>query len=123
MTFADPAGTHGSETTPRDVERELWRLMSRLDGRLAEHERIVVEAAEAEAEYRVEFAKALLRAEGATVAEREARATLATERLLRDRKVKEAVAAASLEAQRSLREQLQAVRSVGASVRAAMEMA
>jgi hypothetical protein len=67
--------------------------------------------------YRLAFAKALLDTWGDTVGEREARATLAVEAELRQRKRAEAVADACREAVRSLRDQLSAVQSVNANVR------
>ena len=114
MTAAQPVrGT----VTPVQAERELRRLARKLESRTDDLAGLLREAAEAEVEYRVEHAKALLRAEGGTIAEREAVAMIAVERLLLDRKVKEAVADACRESVRSLRDQIRAVQSVNANVR------
>jgi hypothetical protein len=80
---------------------------------------LLQEAAGADVDYRVAYAKALLASGEKTVADREASATLETDRLglLRDRKVKEAVADAAKESVRSLRDQLSAVQSANANVR------
>jgi hypothetical protein len=59
--------------------------------------------AEAEAAYRVGYAKALLTADHKTVSDREAAATIACEQLLLDRKIAEALADTTKEAGRTLR--------------------
>jgi hypothetical protein len=101
--------------SPEDVEREVRRLARKLEAKTDELAELFHDAAEAEVAYRVEYAKA--------VAEREAAATVYCEKLLWDRKTKEAVADAAREAARSLRDQISAVQSVGAMVRSQMELA
>ena len=119
--FADPP-QRSSSLTPHDAEAEIRRLADRLDQKCVEFEHRAVEAAEAEAAYRLAHAKALLKVRGETVGEREARAVLETEGIYQERRRAEAVADACKESIRSLREQLAAARSVSASVRASMEM-
>jgi hypothetical protein len=109
--------------SPEDVEREVRRLARKLEAKTDELAELFHDAAEAEVAYRVEYAKALLVADAKTVAEREAAATVYCEKLLWDRKTKEAVADAAREAARSLRDQISAVQSVGAMVRSQMELA
>jgi hypothetical protein len=103
--------------TPHQAETELCRLARKLEERTGALADLLQTAAAADVSYRLAFAKALLAAEGATVAEREARATLATEAELRERRTTDAVADACREAVRSLRDQLSAVQSVNANVR------
>jgi hypothetical protein len=103
--------------TPHQVEAELRRLAHKLEERTDALAGLLQAGAEADVAYRLAYAKALLAAEGTTVAEREARATLATQVELTDRKTTEAVADAGREAVRSLRDQLSAVQSVNANVR------
>jgi hypothetical protein len=103
--------------TPVDVEGELDRLATKLETKSDELAQLLQRAAEADVNYRLAHAKALLRAEGDTVSEREATATLAVEAELRERKTTEAVAHACLESVRSLRDQLSAVQSINANTR------
>jgi hypothetical protein len=103
--------------TPAQAEAELRRLARKLEERTDALAGLLETAAAADVAYRVAYAKALLRAEGRTVADREAIATLAVEHQLRDRKTTDAVADACREAVRSLRDQLSAVQSVNANVR------
>jgi hypothetical protein len=109
-----------SVLTPTQCEEELRRLSHKLEERTDAFAGLLMEAAEADVRYRVEYAKALLAAEGSTVAEREARALLAVEEerlLLTARKDTEAIADACREAVRSLRDQLSACQSANANVR------
>ena len=103
--------------TPTEVEAELVRLADRLEHKSDELAGLLEAAAKADVAFRLAHARALLRADGDTVAEREAEATLAVEAELRERKTTEAVADACREAVRSLRDQLSAVQSVNANVR------
>jgi len=103
--------------TPAMAEAELRRLARKLEERTDALAELLTTAAAADVAYKVAFAKALLQATGATVAEREAHATLATQTELTTRKVSEAIADACREAVRSLRDQLSAVQSVNANVR------
>lgn len=100
-----------------DLEAEILRLSGlaeKVTHALAERGR---ECAEAESAYRSAYAHALLDAEGATVGEREAKATLATEEQYLDRKLAEAKVEAAKEAGRNYRAQLDALRAVNANLR------
>ncbi len=108
--------------TPSSVEKEIRRLAHKLESKTDDLAVSFKEAADAEVVYKVEYAKALLLSDLKTVAEREADATVKCERLLTDRKCKEAVADAARESVRSLRDQLNAVQSVGANLRAQMQL-
>src|SRR5262249_18119800 len=103
--------------TPHAAETELRRLSHKLEDRTDALAGYLLTAADADVRYKLAHARALLRAEGETVAEREAVAILAVEDELRERKRSEAVADACREAVRSLRAQLSAVQSVNANVR------
>jgi hypothetical protein len=103
--------------TPAADEAELRRLAHKLEERTDALAGLLRDAAAADVEYRLAYAKQLLAADGDTVAEREARAVFAVAHELRERKATEAVADACREAVRSLRDQLSAVQSVNANVR------
>lgn len=103
--------------TPAKTEEELRRLAKKLEARTDALAGLLQAAAEADVEYRVNFARALLVSRAKTVAEREAEATVTCEDLLWKRKISEAEADACREAVRSLRDQLSAVQSVNANVR------
>jgi hypothetical protein len=105
------------------VEQEVRRLARKLEQQTDELATLFREAAEAEVRYRVEYAKSMYKAPGATFKDREAWATANTAELLLDRKVKEAVAEAAKQSVYSLRDQISAVQSVGAMVRASMGLA
>lgn len=109
--------------TPQRVEEEIRRLSRRLEQKADELPALFQAAAEAEAAYRLTYAKALLTSDKKTVSEREADALVACERLFNDRLVKQAVADATKEAVRATQVQLTAACSVGASLRAEMSLA
>ena len=81
------------------------------------------DAAEADAAYKCAYAKAYLAAEGKTVAEREAHAVLEVADAYLRRRIAEALQLAAQEAGRNYRAQLDALRSIGASVRFAIQNA
>jgi hypothetical protein len=112
-----------AQATPAQIESEIRRLARKLEDRTDELAGLFRGAAEADVAYRLAYAKALLVADGDTVSAREAHATLTTAELLLDRKVAEAVADAGRESVRSMRDQLSAVQSVGAMLRAQMDLA
>lgn len=102
--------------SPPIVEAEILRfvgLLERATQAVAKRGRA---SAEADADYRLAYAKAILDAEG-TVQEREAQATVATQAEYRTRKIAEASLDAARDAGRSMREQLGALRSVNANLR------
>lgn len=103
--------------TPVDVEEQICRCLKDLEQATEEYEKHAKEAAQAEVTYKVEYAKALLRAEEKTVGDREARATIDCESFFYERKGAEAVLAAQKELLSTLRARLDALRSLSASVR------
>lgn len=104
--------------TQAQVEGELARLIEAADTVAHDVAGRAEEAARAEHAYKIAHARALLRAEG-PVAAREAQALLACEAQHLDRKVADARLLAAQETARSIRAQLDALRSVNVSVRAA----
>jgi hypothetical protein len=106
-----------SPVTPAQVEAEIRRIAHRLEDRTDSLGALLEAAAEADADFKVAYAKALLQAEGDTVSEREARATLAVAAELRDRKHTEVIADAARESVRSLRDQLSALQSLNRNAR------
>jgi hypothetical protein len=103
--------------TPAQAEHELRRLARRLEAKCDELPGLLRAAAEADVAYRLAYSKALVAAEGDTVAEREAQATLAVAEELTARKTTEAIADAAKESIRATRDQMHGVMSVNANVR------
>jgi hypothetical protein len=106
-----------SAVTPAQVEAELARLSEKLEEKSDKLATLLESAATADVNYKLGHARQLLRAEGDTVSEREAEAVLACADLLRERRHSEALADAAKESIRSLRTQLDALRSINANVR------
>jgi hypothetical protein len=73
-----------------DREQELDAALDRLFDRSAALEKALKDAAQAESDYRIEYAKEFLKAEG-TIDQRKHTAILAVEKLLRERDRTEAV--------------------------------
>lgn len=102
-----------------DVEAEILRLSALAEKVTTTLARRATESAEKDARYRNAHARAVLRASG-TVAEREAQAAIDTEVEYLDRKLAEAKLDAAKEAGRNYRAQLDALRSINASIRHAI---
>lgn len=103
--------------TPVQTENELQRLSNKLEAKTDLLAGLLHDAAVAEVNYKLSYAKALLTADGKTVADREAQATLDVAEELMKRKTTEAIADACLESVRSIRDQLAAMQSLNANVR------
>ena len=102
------------------VESEILRLSGRLDWQVGEIGKRARAAAGAEVDHKLAFARALLEQEGGTVAEREAKALIACAETYALHKGADAVLLAAQEAGRSLRAQIDALRTLAANQRAAM---
>lgn len=105
--------------TQAAVERELERLIAAADTVAHDIADRAEEAARAEHAYKMGYAKALLRCEG-SVAVREAQALLQVEQAHLERKIADAKLLAAQETARTIRAQLDALRSVNATVRHAV---
>ncbi len=99
-----------------DVEAEIMRLSERCEQVTLSLAKRAVAAAEADAAFKVAYAKAYLLADG-PVAEREAHAAIATQREYRDHRIAEAKFKSASEAGRNARTQLEALRSIAANIR------
>lgn len=106
-----------------DVEAEILRLSNLAERVTTALAKRAKRSAEADAAYRSAHARAVLAADGGTVSEREASAALATEEEYLDRKLAEAELDAAKEAGRNYRAQLDALRSINASIRHAITYA
>lgn len=102
--------------TQAAVESEMERLIGAADSVAHDVAERAEEAARAEHAYKVAHARALLGASG-TVAERDAKALLVCEVEHLARKIADARLLAAQETNRTIRAQLDALRSVNASVR------
>ena len=102
------------------VEREILRLSGLLDHQVGEVAKRASAAAEAEVAYKLGMARATLVAGGKTVAERDAEALLECEDAYAAHKGADAVLLAAQEAGRSLRAQIDALRTLAANQRAAI---
>ena len=111
-----------SQLSDLDIRAEIVRFSSLLDRQVTEVAKRARAAADAEADHKVAFAKAYLAADG-PVAEREAKATVATETTLRAYKSTSAVLMAAQEAGRSYRSQMDSLRSLSAAQRHALTYA
>ena len=103
-----------------DIENEIIRLSAILEDTTDEFAKIAVEAAGAEAHYRVEYAKSFARHRitGESEKTSEANATVECGELLKSRRGLEAQQRGLEERCRSLRSSLDAVRTLSANVRA-----
>lgn len=102
---------------PADVEREIVRLCESAEEVTRDIARLAEEAARAEVRYRTDHARALLRADGRTVAAREATALVTVEQQLLDYRIVQARLTAAQETGRMLRARLDALRSINANLR------
>jgi hypothetical protein len=102
--------------TQTAVEDELRRLIGQAEAVAHDVAARAEDAARAEHAYKVGFARALLRADG-SVAAREAQALLAVEDLHLARKVADARLLAAQETARTIRSNVDALRSLNVSVR------
>jgi hypothetical protein len=103
--------------TPTQTEAELRRLARKLEERTDALAEVLQAAAEADVEYQVNYARAILVSNEKTVSRQEADATVRCEDLLWKRKTTEAVANAAKASVNSLRDQIDAVRSINSNVR------
>lgn len=88
------------------IEEELVRLSSALEDISVEFEGLCRVAAHARCDYDVEWAKALLRADEGTQKIKEAEATLACEKYMRETRIAESIRDAAKERIRALESQL-----------------
>lgn len=102
------------------VEQEILRISGLLDHQVGEVAKRARAAAEAEVAWKLAYARHSLIAEGKTVGERDAAALLECEDELKAHKYADAVLLAAQEAGRSLRAQIDALRTLAANQRAAI---
>lgn len=103
--------------TPAHIDAEIGRLSDILESKTNEFAVLARAAAESEVAHKTARAKALLTSNGRSSDLREAEADAATEDQHLKRKIDEAVADACREAMRSLRTQLEALRTLAANLR------
>lgn len=101
-----------------EIEGELQRLTDRLEIQTEKLAELAVRAAEAEVAYKFEYAKVFVGIEGAAMMLREQESMLATAPLRREWKVADALHDSQLEAIRTIRAQLDSLRSILSSVKA-----
>lgn len=106
-------------TSQDDIEHEVLRLMKKCSEVTVEVGKRARAAGKAEADYRVAFAQAFLRAEGPMDLRRE-KALLECGDLLHERKMAEGLLLSAQEAGRNARARLDAARSLLANIRAAV---
>ncbi len=98
--------------TPVEVESEIFRLSNLLEKATTELSKRARRNAEAETDYKISFAKAMLKAQGDTVGAREAEAMLIVEDQFHTRHLTAALLQSAQEASRNYRAQLSAMQSV-----------
>lgn len=106
-----------------EISAEISRISQRLDWQVGEIAQRARAAAEAEVGYKLAHARQILDVEGPTVGEREAKALLACSKEYALHKGADAVLLAAQEAGRSLRAQIDALRTLSAAQRAALTYA
>lgn len=102
--------------SPADIDTDILRLSRACEETTHDLAKASRRAATAVTRYKVEHAKAHLRAEG-TVADREAHATVDTATELHDAEIAKALEKAAQEAGRNYRAQLDALRTIAANLR------
>lgn len=107
----------GQAVTPLDVEQALLTLLATIDRAVAALEESENEASEAGLDYELAYARAIVRSQASNAEKRKAESILAVEDLLRAKVRAEAVRVAKKERMKALLEQVEIVRSIGASVR------
>lgn len=109
-----------SDINPATVEREIVRLSALLEDRTHELGKLSEAAAESEYAYKREAAVQIvaLTGEKLTADQRSAKVLLATDELLRQRLLDEAIRDSCQESCRSIRAQLSALQTLSANVRA-----
>lgn len=112
-----------AQYTPQRVQQEIERLSARLESKSDELAGLLHAAGVADVAHKVANAKALLRSRAKTVSEREAEAVIEVEDLLLQKRIAEAQADSCREAVRATRDQLTAACSIGATLRAEMQLA
>jgi hypothetical protein len=106
-----------------DISAEIMRISGRLDYQVGEIAKRAKNAAEAEVAFKLAHAKALLEADGKNAPERDAKALLACSSEYALHKGADAVLLAAQEAGRSLRAQIDALRTLSAAQRHALTYA
>lgn len=100
-----------------DVEQALLTLLATIDRAVAALEESENTTSEASLEYDISFARAMVRSQASSAEKRKAEAILAVEDLLRAKVRAEAVRQTKKDRMKALLEQVEIVRSIGASVR------
>lgn len=110
----------GVVITPEDVERELVEIVEQLERGTVVMSEKVRALGDVSSEFEVQYAKALHRSKERSADMRKAGALLAVEDLFREKALLETQVRLIRDTQHDLRAQLEAVRSIGASVRSAI---
>jgi len=103
-----------------EISAEILRISNRLDYQVGEIAKRARAAAEADVAWKLAHAQAVLEVEGKTVAERDARALLMCAEQYALHRGADATLLAAQEAGRSLRSQIEALRTLSAAQRAAL---
>lgn len=110
----------GAVILPTDVERELVDIVEQLEKGASMLAEVSAELADVAPKYELAFARALVKSSGKSAEVRRAQALLACEDLYWQKAKLEASQRLIRDTQHDLRAQLEAVRSIGASVRSAL---
>lgn len=110
----------GEVISPLDVERELVEINEQLEKGTEQLVKHSERLAQVTIDYELRSAQAMLRAKGKSIDQRKAEVLVAVEDLYREKVTLEAKVRLIRDCQHDLRAMLEAVRSMGASVRSAM---
>lgn len=100
-----------------DIEQRLDLLAQQLEDEVEQFATFAVERAEAEADYKLQYHKAVLRSTEGTVAQKEAVAFGKSAQEFREYKIAEALEKACQQKLMSIRTQIDATRTISANIR------
>ena len=101
-----------------DIEQHLMNLGQRLEVEVETFHKMSVNRAEAEADFKRDYHRAILKAQAGTVAEKESAAHIFASAAFREWKILEAQEKATQQKLMSLRTQIDSARTMAANVRA-----
>jgi hypothetical protein len=111
---------NGEVIAPTDVERELVHIVEQLEDGTAKLTEYSERLSQVSMDYEIQWARAMVRADGKSLDQRKAQVLLICEDLFRQKATLEGQVRLIRDCQHDLRAELEAVRSIGASVRSSM---
>ncbi len=110
----------GVVLSPAEIERELVHIVEQIEANSAILVRESEQLADVSLKYDLAYAQAMVRAKGRSAEQRKAEVLMVVEELYREKTLCESRLRLCRDAQHDLRAELEAIRSIGASVRSSM---